>query len=76
MDKETIALVIAQNGLGTAATILLAKKIKLEKQHGKAKTPAEAGKLAEQARRVEKLAIALKAADDGIKQYTAEVAAL
>ena len=76
MDKETVALIIAQNGLGTASTLLMAKKSRLEKQHGKAKTPDEAGKLAEQMRKAEKLAIALKAANDGIVAYQAEVAAL
>ena len=75
MDKETVALIIAQNGLGTAATILLAKKLKLEKQLAKAK-PEELEAIRKKVVGTEKLAIALKAANDGINQYNAEVAAL
>lgn len=75
MDKETIALIIAQNGLGTAATIMTAKKIKLEKQLAKAK-PEDRETIRKKVIGAEKLAIALRAANDGINQYNAEVAGL
>lgn len=75
MDKETIVLIIAQNGLGTAFTLLLAKKAKLEKQLAKAK-PENQEAIQAQILKADKLAIALKAADTGIKEYQAEVAAL
>ncbi len=75
MDKENIALVIAQNGLKTAATLLLAKKIKLEKQLSKAKLE-EQDALRQRILKAEKLAIALNSADAGINEYTAQVAAL
>lgn len=72
MDKETVALIIAQNGLLTASTLLMAKRARLEKQHAKAKTPQEAGRIAEQMRKAEKLATALRIANSGIVEYQAE----
>ena len=74
MDKEFIALIIAQNGLGTASTLLAAKSAKLKKQL--AAETDEAKKMALQARvtKTEHLATALKIANDGITQYQVETA--
>jgi hypothetical protein len=60
VDKETIALVIAQNGLGTACAILNAKAVKLKKLADKG--GPDAVKLAKQAKNAEKLATALRIA--------------
>jgi hypothetical protein len=61
MDRITLALVIAQNGLRTAATLLAAKAAK-----GEAGSDAKAKKDAAKAK---KLAAALSAADAGITSY-------
>lgn len=74
MDKETIALIIAQNGLRTASTILSAKSAKLEKQLAKAKDKQEQAKLTKDANKAKKLAAALLAADEGITAYLRETA--
>jgi hypothetical protein len=73
MDKLTIVLVIAQNGLKTAATVLTQNAIKLEASAGKAKNKPEAAKLTKKAQKARDLAKALLAADSGIATYlTAE----
>lgn len=70
MDKETIALVIAQNGLTTAATLLTAKVAKLEKQLAKAgDDKAAAAKLTKDIAKTKKLVAALSAANDGLTSY-------
>lgn len=71
MDKITITLIIAQNGLRTAAGLLLAKATKAETQAAAA-TGAEATKLTKQAAKAKKLAAALNAADTGITSYMAD----
>ncbi|MBS1791727.1 MAG: hypothetical protein JST85_28725 [Acidobacteria bacterium] len=72
MDKETIALIIAQNGLKTAATILTAKAGKQEKKAASATDAAEKTKLTKDAAKTRKLAAALAAADQGITTYISE----
>lgn len=72
MDKETIALIIAQNGLNTASVILQAKAAKLEKQLAKVgDDKAAAAKLTKDINKTKKLSAALAAADEGIKAYMA-----
>lgn len=73
MDKEAIALIIAQNGLGTAAALLTGKKIKLERQFAKAK-PEDQAAIRQKIQNTEKLAVALRLANDGIISYQAETA--
>jgi hypothetical protein len=68
MDRTTLALVIAQNGLRTAATLLAAKAAKAETQAAAA-TGADATKLKKEAAKSKKLAAALSAADTGITSY-------
>ncbi len=68
-----IALIIAQNGLGTATAILSAKAVKLRKLADKG--GPDAMKLAKQAKKVENLATALKIANEGISEYQAETSA-
>jgi hypothetical protein len=68
-NRETIALVIAQNGLSTAATILKSKALKQEKAADKATDRAEKEKLANAAKSTLRLVAALQAADEGIKSY-------
>lgn len=75
MDKETIALIIAQNGLGTAATILAVKAAKLKKKLDKAKTPEDSRQIESDITKTEKLATALRIANEGIIQYQAETSA-
>ena len=71
MDRLTLALVIAQNGLRTAATLLSARAAKAEGQAASA-SGADATKLKKDATRTRKLAAALTAADTGITSYLAE----
>jgi len=68
MDRITLALVIAQNGLRTAAGLLTAKASKAESQAAAA-SGAEAAKLKKDAAKSRKLASALNAADAGITSY-------
>ena len=68
MDRITLALVIAQNGLRTAATLLAAKAAKAEAQAGSA-TGADATKAKKEAAKARKLAAALSASDTGITSY-------
>ena len=73
MDKLTLALIIAQNGLATAAAALTAKANKLDTQAAAA-TGADATKLKKQADKSRKLAAALTAANTGITSYLTETA--
>lgn len=72
MDKETITLIIAQNGLKTAATILAAKAAKQEKKAAGLADSTEKTKMAKNAAKAKKLAAALAAADQGIATYLSE----
>lgn len=67
MDKITIALIIAQNGLRTAAGLLTAKATKAETQA--AAGGGDSAKLKKDAAKARKLAAALNAADTGITAY-------
>jgi hypothetical protein len=70
MDKETVALIIAQNGLKTATLLLTAKVAKLEKQLAKAGDDKPiATKLIKEINKTKKLSAALSAADDGLASY-------
>lgn len=69
MDKETLVLVIAQNGLGTCEAFLNAAVVKLRKQLDKAKTDEEKAKIQKDIDKKQKLARALNAADVGVKDY-------
>lgn len=71
MDRETLILVIAQNGLKAAATFLAAKAAKAEKDAEKAKEKdaAKSVKLAKDATKTKKLAAVLASADEGIAAY-------
>jgi hypothetical protein len=75
MDKETIIIVIAQNGLKTASSLFTSKTAKLEKQAEKAKDAATKSKLTKDAAKAKKLASILIAADDGLAAYLRESAA-
>jgi hypothetical protein len=68
-SRETIALVIAQNGLSTAVTILKSKAAKQEKAADKATDRVEKDKLANAAKSTLRLVAALQAADEGLKSY-------
>lgn len=70
MDKETVALIIAQNGLKTASLLLSVKVTRLEKQLAKAgNDKPTATKLTKEINKTKKLAAALAAADDGLASY-------
>lgn len=69
MDKETIALIIAQNGLSTAITILKNKAAKLERSSEKAGDGKNKTELLNAAKNTLKLVAIIQAADDGIKSY-------
>ena len=73
MDRLTLALIIAQNGLRTAAALLSARSAKAESQAGSA-SGADATKLKKDAARAKRLAAALTAADTGITSYLTESA--
>ncbi|MGH9938302.1 MAG: hypothetical protein ACREAM_18825 [Blastocatellia bacterium] len=72
MDKETTIIIIAQNGLKTAATLFKSKSVKLEKQAEKAGDPAAKSKLAKEAAKAKKLAAILTSADEGLAAYVRE----
>lgn len=72
MDKETVVIVIAQNGLKTASGLFTSKTAKLEKQAEKAKDAAAKSKLTKEAARAKKLASILVAADEGLAAYLRE----
>ena len=70
MDKETIVLVIAQNGLKTASLLLAAKVARLEKQLAKAgDDKALVAKLTKDINKTKKLSAVLAASDDGLTSY-------
>lgn len=69
MDKETLALVIAQNGLLTAATLLTAKAVKLQKAWDKAKTAEEKAAIQKQITKASKLSTMLKIVNQSILEY-------
>ena len=71
MNKLTLALIIAQNGLSAAAAALTAKANKLNTQAAAA-TGAEATKLKKEADKAKKLATILTSANAGITSYLAE----
>ena len=71
MDKITLALIIAQNGLTTAAGALTAKANKADAQAAAA-TGADAAKFKKQADKSRKLAAALTASNTGITAYLAD----
>lgn len=75
MDKETIVLIVAQNGLSTAATLLTASTRKIEKQLLKETDDAKRALLERKLTRAKKLATALTIADASVSQYFAETAA-
>lgn len=74
MDKETIALIIAQNGLKTASGLVAARAARLLKKSESATDPAVKAKLKSDAENAKKLATALTIADAGITQYQIETA--
>ena len=73
MDRETIALIIAQNGLKTTATLITAKAVRLRAKAERATDEAAKAKLLSDADKASKLATALRIADEGINQYQIEV---
>ncbi|HEU0185206.1 MAG TPA: hypothetical protein VFS27_07830 [Blastocatellia bacterium] len=72
MDKETIIIIVAQNGLKTASALFTSKTSKLEKQADKAKDAATKSKLTKDAAKAKKLASILIAADEGLTAYLRE----
>jgi len=72
MNKLSIALIIAQNGLRTAASLLNANATKDEAQAGKAADKKDGDKLKKKAAKAKKLAKVLAAADAGITTYLSE----
>lgn len=76
LDKEMIALVIAQNGLGTAQSLVAIKAATLERQAGTEQNAALKRKLLASARKTQKLAAVLNAADVGLAEYLAEASKL
>lgn len=76
MDKETVALVIAQNGLGTAQTLLQIKAATLQKHADAEQSTAAKKKLLASMCKTQKLAATLKAADVGLAEYLAAASTL
>jgi CRISPR/Cas system CMR-associated protein Cmr5 small subunit len=74
MDKETIIIIVAQNGLKTASALFTSKSAKLEKQADKAKDSAAKNKLTREVAKAKKLASILIAADEGLAAYLRESA--
>jgi hypothetical protein len=74
MDKETIALIIAQNGLGTASTLLAAKSAKLKKQLDKEGDDVKRAALEKKITKAEHLSTALRIANEGIVEYQVAIA--
>jgi CRISPR/Cas system CMR-associated protein Cmr5 small subunit len=72
MDKETTILIIAQNGLKTAAIFFSTKSDKLGKQAEKSEDKAAKSKLMKKAAKAKKLAAILISADEGITAYLRE----
>lgn len=76
MDGEIIAIVIAQNGLMTASTLILAKVAALDQQAQQEEDSVKKRKLLASSKKKQKLAAALKAADAGLGEYLAEASKL
>ncbi|MBO0724315.1 MAG: hypothetical protein J2P52_01845 [Blastocatellia bacterium] len=74
MDKETTIIIIAQNGLKTAAAYFTSKAAKLDKQVDKATDSTTKSKLTKDSAKTKKLASILDAADQGLTSYLAESA--
>jgi len=72
MGKLAIALIVAQNGLRTAASLLAVNATKDEASSGKATDKKEADRLKKKAAKAKKLAQVLTAADAGITSYLSE----
>lgn len=72
MDKETIALIVAQNGLKAAAAILATKSAKQEKKADTAVDGEAKSKLVKDSAKAKKLAATLATADAGISSYLNE----
>ncbi len=72
MNKITIALIIAQNGLRTSASLLSANAAKLDAQAAASTDKAEQTKLKKKATKARKLSQILTAADAGITSYMSE----
>jgi hypothetical protein len=72
MDKETTILIIAQNGLKTAATYLSAKALRQEKQAEKTEDQQAKSMLKKKAAKSRKLAAILAAGDEGVTAYLRE----
>ncbi len=72
MDKEMTILIIAQNGLKTAATLFASKAVKLDKKLQKETDKKEIAALKKRLGKAKKLASILTAADEGIAAYMRE----
>lgn len=72
MNKEMMTLVIAQNGLKTAAAFFTSKGLKIEKQLKKESDKNEIARLKKSLGKAKKLSSILMAADEGITTYMQE----
>ncbi len=72
MNKEMMILVIAQNGLKTAAAYFTSKALKVEKQLNKESDKGEIARLKKSFGKAKKLSSILMAADEGITAYMQE----
>jgi hypothetical protein len=72
MNKITIALIIAQNGLRSAASLLAASAAKHDSQAASSTDKAEQAKLKKKSAKARKLAQILSASDAGITSYLSE----
>jgi len=74
MNKEMTILIIAQNGLKTAAALFASKSAKLDKQLLKLTDKKEIAAMKKRVGKAKKLASILTAADEGITAYIRESA--
>lgn len=74
MNKEMTILIIAQNGLKTAAALFATKAVRLEKQLQKLTDKKEITAMNKRLGKAKKLASILTAADEGITAYMRESA--
>lgn len=72
MNKLTVTLIIAQNGLRTAASLLTANANKADAAATAATDKSEADRQKKKAAKARKLAQVLTAADAGITSYMAD----
>ncbi len=72
MNKEMTILIIAQNGLKTAATLFASKAARLEKKLKNLTDKKEIAALKKRLGKAKKLASILTAADEGITAYMRE----